>query len=119
MKYLLFAIYGLSSAIAGAPTISTAVSSAYAFGWSIALTVAAILALIGSLREQWEGLEKWAAVAVVGLLSTTVVASFHLAGMGDVNRVAFSVLLVIVTLLPAARAAALIIQTTPRIRFKK
>lgn len=113
-KYALFALYGVIAAVAGAPTLDKSINSAYAFVWAIALGVAAVIAAFGSLEERFEAFEKWAGVAIVGLMSTLLVGAIQLVNLGDINRAGFSVLLFMVTLIPAARAAALILKTTPR-----
>lgn len=114
VKYALFALYGVIAAVAGAPTLDKSINSAYAFGWSIVLAVAALIAVYGSVSERYEVFEKWAGVAIVGLMSTILVGAIQLVNLGDINRAGFSVLLFMVTLLPASRAAALILKTTPR-----
>lgn len=116
IKYALFALYGVVTAIAGVPTIAESVDAAYAFGWSILLVIVSSLAAFGSISERWEALEKWASVGLVALLSTLLVGAIQLVGLGDLNRAGFSVLVLIVTLLPGLRAAALIVATTSRTR---
>lgn len=115
VKYALFAVFGVVALIAGAPSLSVTAGAIYAFYWAIALVIAAVVAFIASLYEskRAEAVEKWAAVALVALLSANLAGAISLVGLGDLNRAAFSVLILLVTLLPAARAVALIV-ATPR-----
>lgn len=119
VKYGLFTVYGILASIAGAPTLANSVGESYAFVWSIGLALTAAIACVASIWDgpRGEQIEKWAAIAVVALLSAFLVGAVDLAVAGDTNRVSFSVLVLIVTLLPAARAAALIVTTTPRDHF--
>jgi hypothetical protein len=116
VKYALFALYGVVTAIAGVPTIAESVDTVYAFIWSVVFTVVAALAAFGSISEKYECLEKWAAVSMVALLSSLLVGAIELVGLGDLNRAGFTILVLIVTLLPGARGAALIVATTSRTR---
>ena len=111
IKYALFALFGIAAIIAGAPSLYATVGALYAFYWAIGLTIASIVACVSSLFEsdRAETVEKWAAVAIVAFLSANVAGAITLVGLGEGNRVAFSVLLLIVTLLPAARAVALML----------
>lgn len=121
VKYALFAVYGVVAAIAGAPSLYAIAGETYAFYWAIALTISALFATGASLNEtkRSEAVEKWSAVAVVALMSANLFGAISLVSVGDLSRAAFSVLILLVTLLPAARAAALIVATTPRDKFRK
>lgn len=111
VKYALFVLFAIITGFAGAPSLGDTAGDQYAFVWSIALVLSAFTACVASGFDtnRAEQVEKWAAVALVALLSAYLTGAISLVSFGHLSRAATSVLLLIVTLLPAARATALIL----------
>lgn len=100
-------ILGFVGLTAGLPTLSLAAPGWYIPVWSWAIILFAGVASIASTQPKWEYIERWGAVGLVGVLASYWFAAFLLFLTGDANRGAFSVLLFIVTVLPALRAGDL------------
>ena len=107
-KYALFALLGIIGFFNGVPSLDIVAGTYYTLHWAIALTAFAIAALIGSLSPKFETLEKIAGVGIVAVLATYIVSALILLSLGFIDRAAFAVVLLIVTLLPATRAYALL-----------
>jgi hypothetical protein len=108
MKYFAFAILGLLSFIGGIPTLSIATFDTFTTAWSGGLVVAGTVAAITSIRRSWEGVEKWAALIVAALLFTWAVAAIiRAASEADISRVAGAFAVLVISMLPAARAFGL------------
>lgn len=111
LKYALFVLMGLSVWWASAPAVDALTPDWYTPVWALGVTLSATVAVIGSARERWESLERLAAVALASLLIVYAVSPIVLVLEGDADRAAFSVVALVVCLMPAARAVQLIKRT--------
>lgn len=107
VKYALFVILGITGLSAGLPTLSLTTPAWYIPAWSWLIISCSVVAAVASTQPKWASTERWGAVGLVGTLASYWFAAFLLFITGDMNRGSFSVLLFIVTVLPALRAADL------------
>lgn len=107
VKYALFVILGVTGLTAGLPTLTLTAPVWYIPAWSWLIILSATVSAIASTQPKWESIERWGAVGLVGVLASYWFAAFLLFITGDLARGSFSVLLFIVTVLPALRAGDL------------
>jgi predicted membrane channel-forming protein YqfA (hemolysin III family) len=110
-KYLGFIILGIISLVSGGiESINLATFDGYTFFWSYGIIISAAVAGFGSLREVWEGgIEKWGALALFSLLGVwSVAALIRAIGEGDLARVNGAVAILLLCMLPGARAFGLL-----------
>lgn len=118
LKYLGFVALGVATSFAGVPSLQEATWRAYTIYWAAALTVVAVFAALGSLRAEWEAIEKWGAVGISSILSAytfaSIVITSHMFETGDPGapgRVAFTIILGIINMLPIGRSISLLRRT--------
>jgi len=117
ITYLLYVYGAVIAFIAGIPIFSLLTPIGYTSVWAALSLPAALVAAIGSLTENWEKVEKWAALALTGLQSAYVlgVNAVGFAG-GDLDRQYVGVISLIAIVLPAARFVYLAAQSGKRRR---
>lgn len=116
LAYLGFLALGVASAIVGVPSLQEATWRSYTLYWATGLAVFALFGALGALRAVWEAIEKWAAVGISAILSAYTFANLVMllepARHGfTAARFAFVVILLILNLLPMARALSLLRRT--------
>jgi FtsH-binding integral membrane protein len=112
VKYALFIALGAAVGTASAPSSFEAITPDwYTPIWGALLALSALLALIGSLRESREALERWSVSAVASLLIGYAFAPIVLVLAGDSDRLAYSVVALTVAMVPVARAIQLLKRT--------
>lgn len=108
-KYVAFTVLGILTVIGGIPTIALATFDSFTTFMSAGLVLASFVGTVASFRRDWEWVEKWAALSIAAILSTWAVAAiWRAASEGDVGRVAGAFAVVVVAMLPAARALDLL-----------
>lgn len=108
-KYVSFAVLGALAVWSGIPTLQVVTFDAFTTGWAALLVLASILAAVFSFRREWEEGEKWASLVVSSLLATWGSAAVIRAIIEqDVGRVAGAFAVVIIAMLPSARALGLL-----------
>lgn len=107
IKYGLFILLGVAIWRTTSPSFVQVVGDWYTTAWSWCLIAGAVVALLGSLREKTEKIERIGASALACLLLAYAVAPLNLVLRGDPDRTAFSVVALIVSLLPLARSLQL------------
>lgn len=109
VKYALFIALGVAVGTASAPSSFREITPDwYTPIWGVLLSLSALLALLGSLKEPGEALERWAASAVSCLLIGYAFAPIALVLEGDTDRLAYSVVALTVAMVPTARAIQLL-----------
>lgn len=109
LKYAAFAILGLLSFVGGIPSLTLATFDTYTAYWSLGLIACSLVAAVLSFRKGWEPGEKWFALIVTGLLMSWAVAAIWRAAVeGDIERVAGSFAVLVISGLPGVRAFGLI-----------
>lgn len=105
----LFVALGVVLALAGSPSIKQATPERLLEPYGISVTIAAVVALIGSAssRRWGERLETVGALALFCLLTVYVAATVGPAFAGDLGRAALAIVVVICSLLSAARGFSL------------
>lgn len=106
-KYAMFALLGFVVSRAGAPTIELFTTEAYLFWYGIAILSVAVLALVGSLTLN--SLEMVGSLSLWCLLLVYVGASASRALSGHIGTQSIAIVLLIVSMLPAARGFSLLI----------
>jgi hypothetical protein len=107
LKYGLFILLGVAIWRTTSPSFVQVVGDWYTTAWSWCLIAGAVVALLGSLREKTEKVERVGASALACLLLAYAVAPLNLVLRGDPDRTATSVVALIVSLLPLARSLQL------------
>src|SRR5690606_41320961 len=108
IKYLFFLILGVAMFMSGTPVTERSFDAPVTCVWATLVVVGALIALLGSPRVEWErGLEKWGATFLWVLMSVYAFAPISLLLAGDPDRIAYSSIAVLVSLLPFARALQL------------
>lgn len=106
-KYFVFILVGLAVLNTNPPSFERAYHVPLTSAWAAALVAVSLLAFVGSLREQWEhGLEKWGTTLIFVLMAVYAFALIW-AGINDPDRLAYSAIAILVSLLPYARAVQL------------
>jgi hypothetical protein len=109
VKYLGFVILGILTLIGGIPSLQLFTFDGYTTFWAIAVITVGVGAAVGTFRGSWEGYEKWAVVILTGLLMTwSVAAIIRSVFEGDIERLAGSWAVFMLSMLPAARAIGLL-----------
>jgi len=108
VKYALFIVLGLAVLWTTAPSLQVVTGDPYTQGWSGCVIVAATCALVGSTQKKLERLEKWSAAGLACLFIVYALSPIILVLQGDADRAAYSVVALIVSLLPTARALQLL-----------
>jgi hypothetical protein len=107
LKYGLFILLGVAIWRTTSPSFVQVVGDWYTTAWSWCLIAAALVALVGSLSERTEKVERVGVSALACLLLAYAVAPLNLVLRGDPDRTATSVVALIVSLLPLARSLQL------------
>lgn len=108
-KYFAFMILGVLSVIGGISTLELATFDAFTTYWSAMLVLSSAVAMVLSLRAEWESAEKWAVLVIASLLiSWATAAIIRAATEGDVGRIAGAFAVLVISLLPATRALGLL-----------
>lgn len=109
IKYALLVLLGLAVAVATAPSLDEAVSSeSYSSAWGTGLALAGTVALIGSTSKAREKAEKIGATVLFALLTVYAISPILLVLQGDMDRLAYSVVAVTISVAPGARLIQLI-----------
>lgn len=108
-KYALLTVLGVAVAYATAPSIDKVLSSeSYSSAWGAGLALAGVVAVYGSTSKARERAEKVGATVLFALLTVYAVSPILLVLQGDMDRLAFSVLAVTISVAPGARLIQLI-----------
>lgn len=108
VEYGLFAALGVAVALTTQPTLEAITDDTYTAAWALGITSSAVAAGIGSLSHQLESLERWAGVALSSLLIVYALSPIVFILGGDFDRLSYSVVALIATVVPAARTFALL-----------
>jgi hypothetical protein len=111
VKYFCFILVGLTVFAASSPSLDLTTIAGYTPIWGLAVILTGAGALIGSARPRLEPLERWSVLFLSALLLGYAAAPIQLVFGGDVDRAAYSVLALTLSLLPSARAWMLIRRT--------
>lgn len=107
--YGLFIVLGIVAAFAGLPTLNLATPSGYVTPYAVAIAVVAALSIVGSSRADWARYEMVGALLLASLLTAVTLSALSFFVMGDLNRGAFSIVLIILNVLPAARGFGIMV----------
>lgn len=108
VKYFVFILVGAAVLNASSPTFDLAYDEPLTVAWPILLILTSVVTFVGSFRAEWEGsLEKWGVSVIFILMAIYAFAPIHFVLMGDQNRLAYSTIAILVSLLPYARALQL------------
>lgn len=105
VKYALFTLLGAAVYATDPPSFESAYDAWYTPIWALLVCVAGVLAFAGSFASA--GIEKWGATALFVLMGVYAFAPIMLVIAGDMDRLAYSVIAVTLSLLPYARAVQL------------
>lgn len=112
LKYGLFVLLGAVVWWASAPSVDDVTPDWYTPTWGICLAAAASAAFVGSLRVQWEmPIERWAVSLLASLMFVYALAPISLVIAGNADRASFSVVALVISILPTARAVQLLRRT--------
>lgn len=107
-KYFVFVLVGMAVLNTNPPALTSIYETPVTAIWAICLIVVSIVAFVGSLRTVWEhGLEKWGATLIFVLMAVYAFAPIALVLNGDPDRLAYSTIAILVSLLPYARSVQL------------
>lgn len=111
--YVGFVILGGVAIAFGSPTLDLTTPSGYAAIWGCIAAVSAIGCFVGSIREAWEPLERWSLVVLMSVVIVYLVSALWLLFVdgGSLSRASFTVIVIMITALPATRAAYLLTRT--------
>ncbi|WP_188042365.1 hypothetical protein [Microbacterium sp. ANT_H45B] len=107
-KYVFATLLGVAVAIATAPTLDQVTSASYSSFWALGMVLTGTVATIGSTRKKWWRIEFSGAMCVVALLAVYAFAPIVLIFGGDVERLAYSVILLGFMVFPTTRIVTLI-----------
>lgn len=109
-KYVGFAILGFLVLLGGLPTLDLLTFEGYTFLWASLLTGASLWGAYYSISETGEKREKWGAVLVFALLATWAIAAIIRAVFvePDLERLSGAWSVVLISMLPGARAFGLL-----------
>ena len=108
-KYVLLTLLGVAVSLATAPSLDEVMSSeSYSSAWGVLLAIAGIVAAIGSRCKTFEAAEKIGATGLFALLTVYALSPILLVLQGDMDRLAYSVVAVTISLAPGARLIQLI-----------
>lgn len=109
VKYLGFAILGVLGVIGGMPTLDLLTFQGYTVLWCALLVISGVWGAIYSFDESGEKREKYAAVAIAGLILTWSIAAMWRAIVeGDIGRVSGAFSIFLLCMFPGARALGLL-----------
>lgn len=109
VKYALFIALGVAVATASAPSSFREITPDwYTPIWGVTLSLAAFLALLGSLKESREAMERWSVSTVACLLIGYAFAPIAFVLGGDTDRLAFSVVALTIAIVPVGRSVQLL-----------
>jgi hypothetical protein len=107
-KYFVFALVGAAVYNTNPPAFNRIYETSLTAVWALALILVAVVALVGSIRSVWEvHAEKWGATLIFVLMAIYAFAPIALVLQGDPDRLAYSAIAILVSLLPYARAVQL------------
>lgn len=107
-KYLAFLAVGLAVLNTEPATFERVYDTSLTAIWAILLIIASLVSFAGSLRAKWErSLERWGVTAIWVLMAIYAFAPISLLLAGDPDRLAYSSIALLVSLLPFARAVQL------------
>jgi hypothetical protein len=105
LKYVLFVCIGAAVYATAAPSLERAFDEWYTPFWALAVCACGLVAFIGSLVS--ERVEKWGASGLFVLMGVYAFAPIMLVIGGDIDRLAYSIIAITLSLLPYARAVQL------------
>ena len=111
VKYAVFILLGVTVFIASSPAVDEVTPDWLTPIWGIGISVSAVIALVGSLTQRLEVLERWACAVLASLFLVFALAPIVLVIQGDEDRAMYSVIALGFALLPIARAAQLLSRT--------
>ncbi len=106
--YAGFVVLGSVAAIAGIPTLDASTPDNLITPYALAITLCAIAAVIGASSKRREPIEMAGALLLFILLTAYAAAAAQHFVSGDLRRGSFSIVLVMITLAPAARGLSLL-----------
>lgn len=110
--YGAFFFLGMAGVVFGSPTLDLSKLDGLTALWGWAAAVSALVALIGSLRDEWETIERWGVL----ILDATVVfyaanaVILILNGTHPPSSTIFTVIVLVVSLLPVGRGISLLLR---------
>lgn len=108
-KYLGFVIMGILFLLWGNATLSLATFEGYTTFWAASVILTSVLSLPGSIHEKFEPVEEWAALILSALITSWAVAAIWRAfNEAEFNRIPGAWAILLVGMLPAARAFGLL-----------
>lgn len=112
LTYALYVYGAIIAFLAGVPIFDLTTPQGWTSVWAVLLAVSAAFCMVGSVKDEWQAVEKWAALG----LSSAVVAyiiPLNLVGYveGDLNRQFVGVVATIAGVLPVGRFVYLVAQT--------
>jgi hypothetical protein len=104
VTYLLYINFAVRSMIAGIPVFTLTAPAGYTLIWGALLAIAATTSAVGAIDDRWNGVERWASLALSSLMFAYVGAMNLVAFVsGDVNRQAVGAAVAIGLVLPVCR----------------
>jgi len=108
VMYSGFVGLGVVSAVAGIPSLDLTTPDGYVTPYALAIAVCAVVALVGSTAEARERTELTGALPLFCLLTAYAGAAGLRSLEGNLGTAAFSIVVLMITLVPAARGISLL-----------
>lgn len=110
--YILYVYAAIVAFIAGVPVLDLTTPAGYTAIWAVLLGGSAILSAIGSIKDRWQQLEKWATLVLSAML-LAYVGGLNIVGFAenDLGRQFIGVVALIAGLLPVTRFVYLAAQS--------
>jgi len=107
-KYAIFILVGVAVVWASSPAVDEISPDWLTPIWGMGIIASAAFALVGSLRERFEPLERVAVVVLAALFVVFAIAPVVLVLQGDRDRTLYSVIALGFSLLPILRSVQLL-----------
>lgn len=113
--YGLYAYGALIAFLVGVPIFDLTTPQGWTPVWAVLLGVSALVCMIGSIKDEWQRTERWAALGLSAAILAYIVP-LHLVGYleGDLSRQFIAVIATIAGVLPIGRFVYLVAQTGKR-----
>lgn len=111
IKYTLFVFVGVTVLWASSPSVDEVSPNWLTPVWAGGITLTATIALVGSLAERFEPLERWSCAVLASLFIVFAVAPISLVLQGDADRAVYSVIALGFACIPTFRTAQLLRRT--------
>lgn len=102
-KYIVFVALGLSVYVAASPSVNDISPDWFTPIWGLCIAAPALVAAFATFSEKWETLEFWALAVLVPCLVAYPIAGITAVLEGDKDRLAFSIIAIVVCILPGWR----------------